>query len=107
MQISAKALRVLTAEQISAEELYRMLDEAAFTSVRGCNRRYFQWLFVVRDNVLRDMQLLEVVEVGKGKDRMLEEHDACNGEGCRECGWIGQVSRAIADTTAAAMHAAS
>lgn len=105
MKISAKALRVLTAEQISAEELYTMLDEAAFTSVRGCNRRYFQWLFVVQDNVLCDMQRLEVVEVGKGQDRMLEEHDACNGEGCRSCGWIGSVSRAVADTTAAAMHA--
>lgn len=106
MQISSRALRVLQAEKISADELYQMLDEVAFTSIRGCNRRYFQWLFRIEGNVLQDMQRLDVIEVGKGRDRMLEEHEACNGEGCRDCGWVGQISRAIRDTTASAMHAA-
>ena len=106
MQISNKVLRVLQAEKISADELYQMLDQVAFTSIRGCNRRYFQWLFSVKDNMLQDMQRLELVEVGKGRDRMLEEHEDCDGEGCRACGWIGSVSRAIEDTTAAVMHAA-
>lgn len=107
MQISNKVLRVLQAEKIPASELYQMLDEVAFTSIRGCNRRYFQWLFRIEGNLLQDMQRLELVEVGRGRDRMLEEHEACDGEGCRECGWIGAVSRAIQDTTATAMHAAS
>lgn len=105
MQISPKVLRVLQAEDISAEELYRMLDEVAFTSVRGCNRRYFQWLFVLKDNVLQDMQRADVVEIGKGSNRMLEEHEACEGQGCRTCGWVGQVSRAVEDATATAIHA--
>lgn len=106
MQISGKVLKVLQAEKISADELYRMLEEVAFTSLRGCNRRYFQWLFKVDGNQLQDMQRVDVVEVGRGKDRMLEEHEACNGEGCRSCGWVGSISRAIQDTTATAMHAA-
>jgi hypothetical protein len=106
VQINDKVLRVLQAEKISADELYHMLDEVAFTSLRGCNRRYFQWLFLMKDNTLQDMQRVELVEVGRGPHRMLEEHEACNGEGCRPCGWIGQVSRAIEDTTERAMHAA-
>lgn len=106
MQISGKVLRVLKAENISPDELYRMLDDVAFTSIRGCNRRYFQWLFTVKNNVLQDMQRADVVEVGRGPNRMLEEHEPCNGEGCHDCGWVGQVYRAINDSTAAAMQAA-
>lgn len=106
MQISQKVLRVLQAEHISPNELYRMLDELAFTSIRGCNRRYFQWLFQIDGNQVQDMQRAEVVEIGKGSDRMLEDHEPCNGEGCRSCGWVGQVSRAIKDPTAVAMQAA-
>jgi len=104
MQISTKVLRVLQAEDISPNELYRMLDELAFTSIRGCNRRYFQWLFRIDGNQLQDMQRLDLVEIGRGENRMLEDHESCNGEGCRDCGWIGQISRAVKDTTAAAMH---
>lgn len=105
VQISNKVLRVLQAENISPDELQRMLDELAFTSIRGCNRRYFQWLFRMSHDgtMLQDMQRMDVVEIGKGQNRMLEEHDACGGEGCRICGWVGQVSRAITDTTAVAM----
>jgi hypothetical protein len=104
MQLSDKAFRVIKAEGISADELRLMLDKAAFTKLRGCNRRYFQWLFVVQDNWLRDMQRVDVVQIGKGHDRMLEEHEDCDGDGCRDCGWVGQVSRAIVDSTAAAMQ---
>lgn len=103
MQINRKVLRVLQTENIPAEELYRMLNEAAFTSLRGCNLRYFHWLFVMRDNILSDMQRADLVEVGRGSSRMQEEHDACDGEGCRACGWAGVVSRAIEDATAQAM----
>ena len=99
MQINQKVLRVLQAEQISADELYKMLDEVAFTSIRGCNRRYFQWLFLVEDDVIQDMQRADLVEIGKGPHRMLEEHDECDGEGCRGCGWIGEISRAVTDAT--------
>lgn len=105
MQISTKVLKVLKAENISAEELRRMLNKMALTSIRGCNRRYFQWLFQMNstNTVLSDMQRLDVVEIGRGQNRMLEEHEECGGEGCRTCGWVGQVSRAVQDATAVAM----
>lgn len=104
MQISAKVLKVLVAEKISPEELHRMITKAAFTSIRGCNLRYFQWLFVRKGDLLMDMQQLDLVEVGRGSNRMLEEHEPCNGEGCRDCGWAGHVLRAVEDTTAATLN---
>lgn len=107
MQISNRVLRVLQAEKISPDELFHMLDAVAFTSIRGCNRRYFQWLFLVKNDVLLDMQRMEMTEIGRGENRMLEEHESCNGQGCRDCGWVGSVSRAVQDSTATAMHAAS
>jgi hypothetical protein len=100
MEVSKKVLRIMQEEKISAAELRQMLDDAAYTSIRGCNRRYFQWLFEVNGNVLKDMQREDLVEIGRGDNRMLEEHEACHGEGCRECGWAGSVSRAVADATA-------
>lgn len=110
MKISDKVLKVLVAEKISPDELYYMLTKAAFTSVRGCNLRYFQWGFTRSGDVLLDMQRMEMVEVGggvgKGLHRMEEEHEVCNGEGCRECGWVGSVLRVVNDATAAAMDAA-
>lgn len=109
MQISPKVLKVLQAEHISSEELYRMLDELAFTSLRGCNRRYFQWIFKLSSDgkLLEDMQRLDLVEVGLGQNRMLEEHEPCSGEGCRDCGWAGVISRAVSDATATAMNVSS
>lgn len=107
MQITSKVLKVLKAEKISPDELMTMLTEAAFTSLRGCNLRYFQWLFLKRGEVLVDMQRVDLVEIGKGQNRMMEDHDECDGEGCRECGWAGQVSRAITDPVASMMNAAS
>ena len=98
---------MLQAEKISPDELMHMLVGSAFTSLRGCNLRYFQWLFVRRGEMLVDMQRVDLVEIGRGQNRMLEEHDECDGEGCRDCGWAGQVSRAISDPTAQAMNAAA
>jgi hypothetical protein len=100
MKISEKVLKVLTVEKISPEELQHMLTEAAFTSIRGCNLRYFQWLFLKQADVLQDMQRVDLVEIGRGTNRMMEVHDPCNGEGCRECGWAGELSRAVDDTSA-------
>ena len=100
MRITAKVLKVLQTEKISPDELMTMLREAAFTSLRGSNLRYFQWLFTRKGNMLLDMQRADLMEIGRGQNRMLEEHDACDGEGCRTCGWAGVVSRAMQDPTA-------
>lgn len=99
MKVSNKVLQVMKAEQISAEELDYMVKNAAITSLRDCNRRYFHWCFLIKNGVLLDIQQTDPVEVGEGETRMLEEHEECNGAGCRECRWIGSISRGIRDVT--------
>jgi len=37
----------------------------------------------------------EMREVGRGKDHMVEECERCAGRGCKQCGWVGQISRRI------------
>lgn len=100
MKLSSKVLRIMKQEQISAEELAYMLRHAAITRVRDCNCRYFHWLFLVKDDQLEDMQRIDVVKVGEGDSHMLEEHAGCQGMGCKGCGWVGQISRAVKDGTA-------
>jgi len=93
MELSKKVLGVLSEEGISAEELGLMVDRAAITSLRGCNRRYFHWLFRLSGDKLEDMQLAQLVELGDGEESMNEPHENCGGGGCRECGWTGLVVR--------------
>lgn len=103
MRISDKVQRVLAGEHISAEELAYMVAESAVTRLRHCNRRYFNWLFLLEGTSLVDMQHVFVVEIGRGSNRMTEEHESCEGQGCRACGWVGSVSRAVQDATAEAI----
>lgn len=97
MQISSKVARVLEAEQIARAALDNMLSHAAITRIRGFNRRYYHWLFLVRGDVLEDMQRVQMTEIGNGDTRIAEEHDACAGQGCRACAWVGQIQRRIKD----------
>jgi hypothetical protein len=97
MTFSEQVLRVLRFERISEEELAKMLEKAAITRIRGFNRRYFHWLFKIQGDTLVEMQRVDIVEVGKGKTRMLEDHESCAGKGCRGCGWVGQIGRWITD----------
>jgi hypothetical protein len=97
MTFSEQVLRVLRFERISEEELMLMLESAAITRLRGFNRRYYHWLFRVNGDMLVRMEHLEMVTVGKGTTKMLEEHDACSGNGCRGCGWVGSIARWITD----------
>lgn len=103
MQLSAKVLRVMQGEQISPEELQIMVRDSAITSLRGSNRRYHFWLFWTNPDrtSLIDMQRVDLVMVGRGDVRMLEDHEACRGEGCSTCGWAGVISRGVMDTTEA------
>lgn len=105
MQVSEKVVKVMAGEQISPAELEKMLQLAAKTSLRGMNRRYHHWLFRVDGNQLQDMQRTDMVTFGAGNEQVLEEHDVCDGEGCHECGWVGEVSVRISDSTAAALDA--
>jgi len=85
--------RVITIENISVDELALMVERAAVTSVRGFNRRFHHWLFKVRSGSVEAMQCLEMVEVGKGMEAMRELCDDCEGEGCPQCRWVGEIVR--------------
>jgi hypothetical protein len=89
--------RVLGEEGISERVLAEMLDKAAITSMRGFNRRYYQWLFKIEGGTVVEMQRAGVVEVGRGTSKMSEEHDPCAGRGCPGCGWTGFIKRWISD----------
>ena len=80
-----------------------MLKHAAITSLAGCNRRYFQWLFRVLGHTVADMRRLEPFTVGQGSTKVYEEHEKCAGEGCRSCGWWGQICRLVSDSTQTAL----
>ena len=83
----------LAAEGISQEELTYMLDHSAITSVDGCNRRFNHWLFEVRDGVLKRMLFNVLEEIGRnrGFGFMIEDCVHCEGDGCKACGWRGEV----------------
>lgn len=100
MKLSEKVLKVMQEEKISPEELKYMIDHAARTQIRGCNRRYFHWVFKIENEAVEDMQLAQLKQEGHGETSMLEEHVDCNGKGCKQCGWTGySVDRRITDKT--------
>jgi hypothetical protein len=93
--LSERVLHIIYDEEISARELARMLRLSAVTRRRGFTRRYYRWIFKINGDVLEDMQYADIVEVGKGLTRMMEEHETCCGQGCHECGWVGEIFRWI------------
>ena len=101
MQITEKVKKVLEGENISLEELQMMVHQASLTSTVGGNRRYCHWLFLVDDDheFLIDMRQVDLVEQGHGRDRVRVRHDSCSGEGCHNCGWVGDVIQRITDTS--------
>lgn len=102
MQVSLKVQRVMEAEKISAAELSHMVKRAAISrdsSNEGFNKRYFHWLFRIKGDLLEDMRYVNLVEVGHGESSVFEEHEPCEGDGCRACGWIGEIIRRVDDNT--------
>lgn len=97
MTISDQVKKVLKAEKISLEELQKMLSEAAITSQRGYNRRYFEWLFVYKNDEVEKMIRQKTIILGRGEYVQYEEHDPCSGSGCRGCGWSGEIIRKVND----------
>jgi hypothetical protein len=96
--LPTKVLRVLHGESITPKELADMIRLSARSSLRaGFNRRYFHWLFKIQGDRLEDMQYADIVTVGTGTTQMSEDHEPCDGAGCRACGWTGQIIRRITD----------
>jgi hypothetical protein len=87
---SDQVLAVLKAEGITPQELDHMLSSAAITSLRNMNRRFHNWLFryQVKEGIVNKMFMHPPEH-----DRVPEwdQHWKCNGKGCKECGWSGEV----------------
>ena len=83
------------------EELAYMVEHAAiYSGSQDCNRRYFDWLFNVQGSRLLDMRRASLATIGRGSATAYEEHDLCNGQGCKACGWVGEIIRRVHDTSA-------
>lgn len=97
VKFSKQVSRVICAESISVGELATMIDRAAITSAyRGFNRRYNHWLFLVKYRYVERMALADALqEVSKSESYTIKTHDLCQGFGCKDCGWIGEVIRHI------------
>ena len=92
--------RVLQAESIGVPEVKDMVLRSAIHSGDGCNRRFHNWLFLVKDGVLLKMMTLEyrtVAPAYQGTTAVEEDCMKCYGEGCRFCGWRGVVRRNVKD----------
>lgn len=95
--LSERVKRIARIEGISEQELLEMIRRSApCTHDRG-NRRFHTWVFSIdkRTNECEDMASYEFFEEGQPGMRgwVFEEHLACSGEGCRDCGWWGEVRR--------------
>lgn len=92
--LTEKVRRVLSLENISTEEVGHMVTHAApVTNERG-NRRFHQWLFSIQNGEVKNMQHWEPpTRRIKARADMVsfDECDACDGEGCKACGWTGEI----------------
>lgn len=95
MKLSEQVQRVLEAEGITEAEFAEMMRRAAITSRGDCNRRFHDWVFSFDKarNCVNTMRKFNLTEVGDGKMRIEEECEHCEGEGCKQCGWAGKVTR--------------
>lgn len=99
MKLSDKVLRVLKGERIPVPKFLSMVRQAALFNKEGFNRRFFDWLLLVDGDSVLDMRKINLMEIGKGNSKCSEEHDSCEGKGCKSCGWSGQIIRWISDST--------
>lgn len=100
--VSPRVQRIIAAENISPSELQEMLRLAApYTGPEGFNRRFHRWSFRVglsrttAGYEVEDMQSVDLKSIGLpgSYGHMEEPCEACDGEGCKACGWRGQVIR--------------
>lgn len=97
MTYSPQVQRVMDAEGITPGKLEEMLHSAAITSLDGFNMRYFNWLFRVAGEEVQAMESVDRGTLGAGDTVMYEMHEACDGQGCKACGWSGEIGRRVYD----------
>ncbi len=91
MEFSDQVKHVALSEGISKPELEIMVTKAAITSLRGASRRYHQWLFVVTAGGHFVERMFRVPTQQDTFSSRWGQHHACNGWGCKKCGWYGKV----------------
>jgi hypothetical protein len=91
--LSAQVKRVMTQAAITLEELRVMIERAAIISHPVCNRRYHKWGMKIEGTKIILLRKLEMVDYSSGAASVIEDCEECEGDGCPDCGWIGQVKR--------------
>ena len=96
MKLLNQPIRVAQAEKISAEELEHMIKHSAPLTHDWANRRWMHWIFDVdmEGSVLKRMAYKEA-QGSSGSNFMYEDCEHCDGAGCKQCGWHGEVRRAL------------
>jgi hypothetical protein len=87
---------IAEAEGILPSELQEMVVRAAINrQYEGFNRRFQHWLLKIEDNHVLGMRHLEMMRLGFDRGCGVEEEECelCDGQGCKDCGWIGQIER--------------
>jgi hypothetical protein len=93
LMIAPQVERVMKSEGISLAELSEMVNKAAITTHHRGNRRFHSWVFDVHQGQVWKMSHVDEVRVRKAGTldlTVFEEHEACEGDGCKECGYAGE-----------------
>jgi hypothetical protein len=93
MAVSRQVGWMLCSEGIP--ELTLRLDDASPTTLRGSNLCESDWPFKIQGYAILEMQYAQLRELSTSATDMLENRDACAGQGCRGGGWVGQVRRRV------------
>lgn len=94
MILSPMVRRVVAGEGLDEAEVIEWVRKAARFSHEFGNRRYHEWIFEVRgEQVLRMVTLDPVEQFEHSMSPMVayELCEECNGDGCKACGWHGEV----------------
>lgn len=85
-------LDFIDALDLDEDEVAQWVKSSAITSsYEGANRRYHQWVFLVQGDAVISMRNIETgrrsgtMQAGPGEFLVYEDHEACNGAGCKDC----------------------
>ena len=91
--LSDQVKRVMEQSAITLDDLTMMLVRAAKVTHPEGNRRYHSWLLQVEGKKVLRLRKFDMTDYSQGCRSIEEECEACDGEGCAECGWVGKVKR--------------
>jgi hypothetical protein len=85
-------------EKLSLADVEEIVAKSAIIKHVAGNRRYFDWLLRIKDNKVLSLRRIgsavdEMTDYASGLAYQIEECEDCDGDGCKYCGWIGQVKR--------------